>query len=71
MRTEAATVGFFHSDIWNKDFARIQIRTVAELLNAKQFEIPPRPSMYQPSERVKRPEGRQATLKEASGASPG
>ena len=68
MRTEAASAGFFHSHIWDKDYAKIQIRTVEELLAGKQFEIPPHPAMYQAAERVKRSEGRQASLDEAAGA---
>ena len=68
MRTESVSAGFFHSDVWNKDYAKIQMRTVGELLAGKQFDVPPHPSMYQASQRVKRPEGRQATLDEAAGA---
>ena len=29
------------------------------------FDLPPHPSMYQPAQRVRRPEGKQSTLKEA------
>ena len=68
MRTESVSAGFFHSDVWNRDYARIQMRTVGELLAGKQFDVPPHPSMYQASQRVKRPEGRQASLDEAAGA---
>ena len=68
MRTEAASGGFFHSDIWGKDYPKIQIRTVGELLEGKQFDIPRHPSMYEPAERVRRPEGRQGRLDEAVGA---
>ena len=42
-----------------------QIRTVAELLDGRAFELPPHPSMYQPAQRVEREEGRQAGLEEA------
>ena len=42
-----------------------QIRTVAELLDGRGFELPPHPSMYQAAQRVERPEGRQAGLEEA------
>ena len=62
MRTEAASSGFYHSDIWQRDYPRMQIRTVAELLAGNEFDIPYAPSMYQPAQRVQRPEGRQATM---------
>ena len=62
MRAEAASAGFYHSDIWQRDYPRMQIRTVAELLAGNKFDIPYAPSMYQPAQRVQRPEGRQAAL---------
>ena len=65
MRTEAVSAGFYRSDVWQRDFPKLQIRTVAELLDGRGFELPPRPSMYQPAQRVERAEGRQAGLEEA------
>ena len=62
MRAEAASAGFYHSDIWQRDYPRMQIRTVAELLAGNEFDIPYAPSMYQPAQRVQRPEGRQAAM---------
>ena len=62
MRTEAASAGFYHSDIWQRDYPKMQIRTVAELLAGNAFDIPYAPSMYQPAQRVQRPEGRQAAM---------
>ena len=67
MRTEAASGGFFHSDLWNQDYPRIQLRTVAQLLEGQSFELPPRRPMYQPAERVRHQEGRQASLEELAG----
>ena len=68
MRVEAATGGFFHSHIWAKDYPKIQIRTVEELLSGKQFDMPPRAAMYQPAERVRRDEATQGRLDDALGA---
>ena len=65
MRTEAVSAGFYHSDVWQRDFPKVQIRTVAELLDGRGFELPQHPSMYQPAQRVEREEGRQAGLEEA------
>ena len=62
MRTEAASGWFFHSDLWDRDFPRIQIRTVAEMLAGQGFELPPRPSAYQPAQRVRRSQGQQVEM---------
>ena len=40
MQTEAAGAGFYQSPLWGKSFARLQIRTVEELLNGRGFEYP-------------------------------
>ncbi len=62
MRAEAASAGFYHSVIWQRDYPRMQLRTIAELLEGRAFDIPYHPSMYQPAQRVQRPEGRQTTM---------
>ena len=50
MRTEAASAGFYHSEIWQRDYPRMQIRTIAELLDGQDFEIPrTRPCTSPPS----------------------
>ncbi len=41
MRTEAADAGFYHSPGWNKDFPRIQLLTIAELLDGRKIDRPP------------------------------
>ena len=65
MRQEAAAAGFFHSDLWAREFPKVQLRTVGEMLSGQGFELPPRPADYQPAQRVRRPQGRQAKLGEA------
>ena len=64
MRQEAASAGFYHSDLWQRDFAKIQLRTVGEMLSGNGFDLPPRPGDYQPAQRVRRSQGRQARLGE-------
>ena len=64
MRLEAASAGFYHSDLWARDFGKIQLRTVGEMLSGQGFDLPPRPGDYQPAQRVRRPQGRQARLGE-------
>ncbi len=66
MRQEAASGGLYHSDLWGRDFPKIQLRTVGEMLSGQGFELPPRPGDYQPAQRVRRPQGRQASLGEPS-----
>ena len=64
MLTEAASAGFYHSDVWQRDYLRVQIRTVGELLAGTEFEVPRHPSMYQAAQRVRPPEGEQPRLME-------
>ena len=47
MEKEAVSGGFFHSDIWQKDYPKIQLRTISEMLAGHGFDLPPHPSMYQ------------------------
>ncbi|MEK7270359.1 MAG: DNA methyltransferase [Planctomycetota bacterium] len=45
MTTEASAVGFYHSDLWQRDYARVQILTIDEVFQGKQPDIPlPAPS---------------------------
>lgn len=63
MRTEAASGGFFHSELWDRDFPKIQVRTVSEILAGQGFELPPSVgTAYQPAQRVRRPQGQQTQL---------
>jgi SAM-dependent methyltransferase len=41
MITEAAVAGYYHSPGWNRDYSRIQIRTIAQLMAGQAFELPP------------------------------
>ncbi len=41
MRTEAAGAGFYHSPGWNRNYPRMQILTVAEMLAGKVIDMPP------------------------------
>ncbi len=65
MRQEAAAAGFYHSDLWARDYAKIQLRTIGEMLSGQGFELPPRPGDYQPAQRVRRAQGRQTRLGES------
>jgi len=41
MQTEAVSAGFYHSPGWNKDYPKIQILTIEELLHGKAVDMPP------------------------------
>ena len=64
MQNEAVAGGFYRSDLWQKDFPKIQLRTVAEMLAGKGFDLPPQPvASYQPAQRVRRSQGKQAPMR--------
>lgn len=52
MKTEAAEKGFYHSPGWNKDYPRLQILTVEDLLAGKTVDLPPNLQTYKQAERV-------------------
>ena len=68
MRNEAVSAGFYHSDLWQRDYPRIQLRTIGELLEGREFEIPAHPSMYRPAQRITPSEGHQGLLEDALGS---
>jgi len=41
MRAEAAQAGFYHSEVWNRDYPRVQILTISDLLHGRQIDMPP------------------------------
>ncbi|HMJ08525.1 MAG TPA: DNA methyltransferase [Pyrinomonadaceae bacterium] len=52
MLTEAVASGYFHSDGWHKDYPKIQILTVEELLTGKQVDMPPSGITFKQAEKV-------------------
>jgi hypothetical protein len=40
MLTEALTVGYYHSPGWNRDYPRLQVRTIEQLLHGEWFDYP-------------------------------
>jgi len=41
MQTEATTAGFYESRLWNRNYPKIQLLTIAGLLAGKQIDMPP------------------------------
>ncbi|QQS31885.1 MAG: restriction endonuclease [Acidobacteriota bacterium] len=52
MEKEAAEAGFYHSHGWNKDYPKIQILTVKEILNGTQPDLPPNIQTFKKAERA-------------------
>ena len=67
MRSEEASGGFYQSDLWQRDFPKIQLRTIGQLLAGQGFDLPPRQPSYQPAPRVRAAAGEQGALEELAG----
>jgi len=59
MRAEAAQAGYYHSDTWNRDYPKVQILTIKELLDGKQIDMPPIQQVNQTFRRAKREKGKE------------
>jgi len=45
MRKEAVSAGYYRSPGWNKNYPKIQILTIKELLKGKGIDYPPKTSI--------------------------
>ena len=52
MTTEALKAGFYHSPGWNKDYPRIQILTIEELLRGAEVKMPPQFGTFKQAQRA-------------------
>lgn len=62
MKTEAASAGFYHSPNWNKEYPRIQILTIEELLTGAEVKMPPTARTYKKAQRERQNQGEQQQL---------
>jgi site-specific DNA-methyltransferase (adenine-specific) len=64
MNTESVSSGYYHSDLWQKDYPRIQILTIEDLLNGKGIDMPKYVSAqtFKQAEKVKKKTGKQGEL---------
>lgn len=53
MQKEAVASGFYHSDGWNKDYPKLQILTIADLLSGIDVKLPPATITFKQAEKVK------------------
>lgn len=54
--TDSVHMGSYESELWDKKYLKVQIRTVEELLEGKSFDIPPTFSLLKKA-RKKNPQG--------------
>ncbi len=62
MLTEAASAGFYRSPGWGKDYPKVQILTVAELLKGAEPKLPPAGVTFKQAQRVNQVDGVQQGL---------
>jgi len=62
MRTEAVSAGFYHSPLWDRDYAKVQILTIEELLQGKPVDMPPATSPYAKAPKISKKEGKQLAM---------
>ena len=62
MRKDATEAGWYRSEGWNRDYPKIQILTIEELLAAKVPDMPPTRQTFQRAERITRGGGQQESL---------
>ena len=59
MRTEAVQGGYYSSPGWGKDYPRLQILTIRELLEGATVQMPPPYGTFQAAPKVRRDSGKQ------------
>jgi len=67
METAAVTAGYYHSPIWNKDYPKIQILTIEELLKGKTVDMPPLAQTnvtFAKAQKITKKEGEQLSMEE-------
>ncbi|MCX6033346.1 MAG: DNA methyltransferase [Chloroflexi bacterium] len=52
MQTEAASAGIYHSPGWNRDYPRLQIVAIADLLHGSEVKMPPTASTFKQAQKV-------------------
>jgi site-specific DNA-methyltransferase (adenine-specific) len=65
MVTEALAAGYYHSPVYNKNYPKIQILTIEELLQGKTVDMPPQTQTsitFTKAPKVKKKDGEQITL---------
>ncbi|MDQ3706158.1 MAG: hypothetical protein M3437_13190 [Chloroflexota bacterium] len=53
MRQEAVEAGMYESPGWNREFPKVQILTIEDLLDGKKPDVPPMRATFQRAERLR------------------
>jgi len=67
MKVEAVDTGYYHSPIWNKDYPKIQILTIGELLHGKTVDMPPQTQTdvtFAKAQKITQKEGEQLSMEQ-------
>jgi site-specific DNA-methyltransferase (adenine-specific) len=62
MRTEAVDAGYYHSPLWERDYPKVQILTIEELLAGKSVDIPPAIPPFPKAQKIPQKEGEQLSM---------
>ncbi len=65
MQVEAVAAGYYHSPIWDKDYPKIQILTIEELLHGKTIDMPLQTQTsvtFAKAQKISKKEGEQKSL---------
>ncbi len=62
MTKEAVSAGYYHSPGWGRDFPRIQILTIDQLLGGAEIKMPPQFGTFKQAQRVRQSDAEQAAL---------
>ena len=65
MKVEAIAAGYYHSRLYDKDYPKIQILTIEELLQGKTVDMPPQTQTsvtFAKAPKVSKKEGEQLTM---------
>ena len=59
MTKEAATAGVYHSDFWQKQYPRLQILTVEQLLAGSAVQMPPETGTFLAAQKISKDQAKQ------------
>ncbi len=62
MKTEAVTAGYYHSPGWDKDYPKIQMLMIDELLSGAAVDMPPQFGTFKQAPKADRAGGKQEEL---------
>ncbi len=51
--TEAVSAGYYHSPGWNRDYPKIQVLSISQLLHGAEIKMPPAHGTFKEAQRVR------------------